>query len=163
MEAVRAEGARRGAGASRSVIRFALACSIALAGCAARTESAGPAAPAACDNAAFGSLLDGRHARYTEVTVCGTVTRVLSERTTRSGRHRYFFVRPEGVPVAIEVVVNVDETGEFTIARGDRVNVRGRFYDDGDRRGIDWTHHNAGRSSWPYPGYVQIDGGPLVR
>lgn len=144
------------------MFRIALALLIALGGCATRSGSASAASPATCNDAAFATLLGARHARYTEVTVCGTVTRILRERVSRSGRHKYFFVRPDGVSASIEVVVNIDETGEFVVVPGDHVNVRGRFYDDGDRQGIDWTHRSAGSASWPYPGYVQVNGGPLV-
>jgi hypothetical protein len=124
----------------------------------------GYATPVACDDAAFVRLEATQPRGYTEVTVCGTVTAVLPEKSTRSGLHRYFYVRPGVAADPIEIVTNVDETGEFTVNAGDTATVHGRYYDDSDAtRGIDWTHHNGPNASWPYPGYVQIDNGPLIQ
>ncbi len=125
---------------------------------------AGYATPVACDDAAFLRLAATHPRGYTEVTVCGTVTRVLREKTTRSGRHKYFYVRVDPAGDAVRIVTNIDETGDFTVAAGDTATVHGRYYyDDDASQGIDWTHHNDANASWPYPGYVSIDGGPLVQ
>ena len=36
--------------------------------------------------------------------------------------------------------------------------MRGRYYKDPDgHEGIDWTHRGTSRS-WPYPGYLLLDG-----
>jgi hypothetical protein len=130
----------------------------------ATAAPAGYATPAACDDAAFARLEATQPRGYTEVTVCGTVTAVLPEKRTRSGLHRYFYVRTGASDDPVEVVTNVDETGEFTVNRGDTATVHGRYYDDNDTsRGIDWTHHNDPNASWPYPGYVQFDNGPLIQ
>ncbi len=124
----------------------------------------GYATPVACDDAAFLRLEATQPRGYTEVTVCGTVTAVLPEKTTRSGLHRYFYVRAGAADDPIEIVTNIDETGEFTVNPGDTATVHGRYYDDSNAtRGIDWTHHNDPNASWPYPGYVQIDNGPLIQ
>ncbi len=122
-----------------------------------------PARPAACDDAGFLRIAAARPAGYTEVTVCGTVTRVLRRRTTRSGTHAYFFVQVDAAGDAIEIVTNVDETGSFAVRPGQYATVRGRYYYDSPRsQGIDWTHRSDPGASWPYPGYVQLDGGPLM-
>ena len=124
----------------------------------------GYATPVACDDAAFVRLEATQPRGYTEVTVCGPVTAVLPEKTTRSGVHRYFYIRAGTTDDPIEILTNIEETGEFTVNPGDTATVHGRYYDDSDAsRGIDWTHHNDPNASWPYPGYVQIDNGPLIQ
>lgn len=126
--------------------------------------TSGLATPAACDDAALVRLEATHPSGYTEVTVCGSVTRVLPERTTRSGRHKYFYVRIDPAGDSIRIVTNIDETGDFAVSVGDTATVRGRYYYDNDAsQGIDWTHHNDARASWPYPGYVSINGGPPVQ
>jgi hypothetical protein len=123
----------------------------------------GYATPAACDDASFVALEATHPSGYTEVTVCGPVTQVLPERTTRSGLHKYFYVRVDAAGDTIEIVTNIDETGDFAVNVGDDATVHGRYYyDNASSQGIDWTHHNDPGASWPYPGYVQIDGGPFV-
>ncbi len=118
---------------------------------------------AACDDAGFLRIAAARPAGYTEVTVCGPVTRVLRRRTSRSGTHAYFFVRVDDAGDAIEVVTNVDETGSFAVRPGQYATVRGRYYyDNSGSQGIDWTHRSDPGASWPYSGYVQLDGGPLI-
>ena len=123
-----------------------------------------PDASGACDDASFVRLERTRPHGYTEVTVCGTVTSVSREETTRSGRHKYFYVRVDQAIAPVEIVTNLDETGEFAVKPGDTATVRGRYYDDDpSSQGIDWTHRTGANASWPYPGYVQINGGALVR
>ena len=95
--------------------------------------------------------------------MCGNVAQVLPERTTASGRHKYFFITVDPAGDTIEIVTNVEVTGEFDVRVGALANVRGRYYRDSiGTQGIDWTHHNDAGASWPYPGYVQLDGGRLI-
>ncbi len=136
-----------------------------VAGCAAPAHDRPATAVAsgtasACDDAGFLALVARHPTGYTEVTVCGTVARVLPARRTRSGEHGYFYVTV--APGAlIEIVTNLDETTPFDVHPGDRAEVRGRYYDDPDgRTGIDWTHHSEPTASWPQTGYVIINGGP---
>ena len=118
---------------------------------------------AACDNAGFLALQAEHGAGYREVTVCGNVAQVLPERTTASGRHKYFFVTIDSAGDTIEIVTNVEVTGEFDVKVGALANIHGRYYRDSiGTQGIDWTHHNEPGASWPYPGYVQLDGGRLI-
>ena len=118
--------------------------------------------PVPCDDAGFLKVQAAHPSGYTEVAVCGTVTQVLPEKTTSSGLHKYFYVQVSS-GVTIEIVTNIGETGEFTVNVGDYANVHGRYYyDNSSSQGIDWTHHNNAGASWPYPGYVQFNNGPLI-
>ena len=86
---------------------------------------------------------------------------MLPEKTTSSGLHKYFYVQVAPGDT-IEIVCNIDVMGEFTVNVGDYASVHGRYYyDNATSQGIDWTHHNTAGASWPYPGYVQINSGPL--
>lgn len=126
-------------------------------------EPSGHASRAACDDAGF-LALEAEHATgYLEVTVCGNVAQVLPERVTASGRHKYFFITIDPAGDTIEVATNVEITGEFDVKVGALANVRGRYSRDTiGTQLIDWTHHNTASSGWPIPGYVQLDGGPLI-
>lgn len=92
--------------------------------------------------------------------VCGVVTSVLPEKKTRSGHHGYFYVQVAPNQV-IEIVSDLDQMDAPAwpwVAVGDTVQVRGRYYFDSvDSQGIDWTHHGTS-SSWPYVGYVFVNG-----
>jgi hypothetical protein len=123
----------------------------------------GHASRAACDDAGFLALETEHATGYHEVTVCGNVAQVLPERVTASGRHKYFLITIDPAGDTIEVATNVEITGEFDVKVGALANVRGRYSRDTiGTQVIDWTHHNAERSVWPFPGYVQLDGGPLI-
>jgi len=150
---------------ARPLASLVLALVALAAGCAA-TSHARPAAetaggPAsACDDAGFLALVARHPTGYTEVTVCGTVARVLPSRRTRSGEHGYFYVTV-AAGRQIEIVTNLDEMTPFTVNAGDRAEVRGRYYDDPDgTTGIDWTHRSEPTASWPQAGYVIVNGGP---
>jgi len=136
------------------------------AGSASATPQAVPsgfATPVACDDAGFLALEAQHPSGYHEVTVCGNVAQVLPERTTASGRHKYYFVTVDAAGDTIEIITNVDETGEFDVRVGALANVHGRYFRDSiGTQGIDWTHHNSAGASWPFPGYVQLDGGRLI-
>ena len=98
------------------------------------------------------------------VDVCGPVTQILGEKTTRSGTHGYFFVRlPSGYQ--IEIVSNLDAMAQAPtnqpppwpwVAVNDYVYVQGRYYyDNSSSQGIDWTEDDTSRS-WPHVGYVAV-------
>lgn len=92
--------------------------------------------------------------------VCGIVTAVLPEKKTSSGHHGYFYVQVAS-GVVIEIVSDLDQMSAPKwpwVAVGDTTYVRGRYYyDNMDSQGIDWTHHGTS-SSWPYAGYVVVNG-----
>jgi len=117
-----------------------------------------------CDDAQF--LQDQQAFENGEITadqpenVCGMVTSVLPEKKTRSGHHGYFYVQVAS-GVVIEIVSDLDQMNAPKwpwVAVGDTTYVRGRYYyDNDDSQGIDWTHHGTS-SSWPYAGYVVVNG-----
>ncbi len=92
--------------------------------------------------------------------VCGVVTAVLPKKKTRSGWHGYYYVHV-APDVTIEIVNNLDEMDAPSwpwVKVGDSSYVQGRYYyDSDDSQGIDWTHHGTS-SSWPYAGYVVVNG-----
>jgi hypothetical protein len=95
-----------------------------------------------------------------EVDVCGTVTRVLSARDTRSGLHGYYDLQV-APGQTIEIVCDLGEMDAPTwpwVKVGDYSSVQGRYYyDSASSQGIDWTHHGTSRS-WGTPGYVVVAG-----
>lgn len=94
------------------------------------------------------------------VHICGTVVALSPQaKVTRSGRHGYFYmtVAPN---ISIRIVTNLDEMHTPAwpwVAKGDHVEVVGRYYYDSPRQqGVDWTHRGTGRS-WGIPGYVRVN------
>lgn len=121
-------------------------------------------APATCDDSHFladqKAFAQGALSSDQAEHVCGTVTRVLHAKHTRSGRHGYFYVSV-GHGKTIEIVSDLDEMTAPDwpwVSVGDSADVVGRYYYDSARRqGIDWTHHGTSHS-WPQAGYVVING-----
>ncbi len=95
-----------------------------------------------------------------EVDVCGTVTKVLAEKDTRSGLHGYYDLQVAPGDT-IEIVCDLGEMNAPAwpwVKAGDYSYVQGRYYyDSAARQGIDWTHHGTSRS-WPNAGYVVVAG-----
>ena len=95
------------------------------------------------------------------VHICGTVLAFSkTARQTRSGRHGYFYITV-APNISIRIVTNLDEMHTPAwpwVAKGDHVEVVGRYYYDSARQqGVDWTHRGTGRS-WAIPGYVIVNG-----
>lgn len=103
-----------------------------------------------------------RHTRHADLPehVCGRVIAVSRARRTRSGWHGYFYV-DVGSDISIRIVSDLDQMNAPQwpwVAKGDQVDVVGRYYFDNLRsQGIDWTHHGTGRN-WRIPGYVIVNG-----
>ncbi|CUW47662.1 DUF3465 domain-containing protein [Novacetimonas hansenii] len=103
-----------------------------------------------------------RHTRNADLAehVCGRVIAVSRARRTRSGWHGYFYV-DVGSGISIRIVSDLDRMDAPQwpwVAKGDDVDVVGRYYFDNMRsQGIDWTHHGTGRN-WPIAGYVTVNG-----
>lgn len=145
---------------------------VASASIASAAPSGTATMPAQCDNAHFLSDQNGfadqfaRHrtayGQHSDVPehVCGTVTRVFRARKSRSGWHGYFLMKV-GSGDPIRVVSNLDEMHAPAwpwVKSTDQVEVQGRYYYDGPRRqGLDWTHHGTSRS-WPWEGFVTVNG-----
>lgn len=151
-----------------SLLRGAAGVATLLAGLSCYTGSAvAQAASVAptCDNNAFlaaqRTFENGGTRQDVPAHVCGRVIAVSSRaRHTRSGWHGYFYM-DVGQGVSIRIVSGLDEMNAPNwpwVAKGDQVDVVGRYYYDSPRRqGIDWTHHGTGRS-WNVPGYVVVNG-----
>lgn len=120
---------------------------------------------ATCDNAGFlsaqKSFEQGGPKGDVPVHICGTVlTLAPHAKNTRSGLHGYFYVAVTPT-ISIRIVTNLDEMHTPAwpwVAKGDHVDVVGRYYYDSyKRQGIDWTHRGTGRS-WGVPGSVTVNG-----
>lgn len=107
------------------------------------------------DAAVCSAYRDGRS--RVEVVADGRVTAVLGVAAGRVSPHEGFLLRlGSGCDVTVRVEANTDLTGEFPIARGDRVVVKGE-YEYYPRGGvIHWTHRDPrGRHEG---GYVEAGG-----
>lgn len=80
------------------------------------------------------------------------VTRVLGERSSRSGVHEGFIVRVDRRTFKVEDNVNL--TGPIPLRRGDVVSLLGQF--ECDDYVIHWTHHDP-RGRHP-SGYIKVHG-----
>jgi hypothetical protein len=131
--------------------RSALVASLAIAACASACGGNGTTDDAAVCSAYH----NGRSG--VEVVADGRVTAILGVAQGRVSPHEGFLVRLDsGCDVVVRVEANTDLTGEFPIARGDRVVVKGE-YEYYPRGGvIHWTHRDPrGRHEG---GYVQLGG-----
>jgi hypothetical protein len=131
---------------------------------ASTVAAASPSGSWPCDDAKFEQdqqeLASGALQGDQEVDVCGTVTRVLPAKDTRSGEHGYYVIQI-APGESIEIVSDLGEMDAPSwpwVKVGDYSYVQGRYYyDSSSSQGIDWTHHGTSRS-WGSPGYVVIDG-----
>lgn len=121
--------------------------------------------PATCNNQDFLSkqqaFENGGPKADAAVHICGSVlTFAAQAKQTRSGRHGYFYITV-APNISIRIVTNLDEMHTPAwpwVAKGDQVEVVGRYYYDSPRQqGVDWTHRGTGRS-WSIPGYVIVNG-----
>jgi hypothetical protein len=126
-------------------------------------------APYACNNGQFATdqseFAAGTITADQPVDICGSVTKVLAEKQSRSGEHGYFYVEmPSGYQ--IEIVSNLDAMAEAStdrppstwpwVAVGNYVYVQGRYYyDNASSQGVDWTEDDTD-SSWSHLGYVAV-------
>jgi len=146
-------------------MRLFLPIALVVFGLAPVSANAQAAIGPSCDNARF--LQDqktfenssGRQADLPE-HVCGSVVAVSASKRTRSGLHGYFYV-DVGSGISIRIVSDLDQMKAPAwpwVAKGDKVDVVGRYYYDNPRsQGIDWTHHGTSKS-WTMPGYVTVNG-----
>ena len=92
-----------------------------------------------------------------EVTVQGTVARVLGVRTGRSDAHEGFLMRVAcPSPVVVRVEANTSFTGTFDLRNGQTVTVRGEYVRDRSGGVIHWTHRDP-RGRHP-GGYIDLNG-----
>lgn len=94
---------------------------------------------------------------HVEVIASGPVTDVLGVRPGRVSAHEGFLMRVRATcDVIVRVESNVDFTGTFPLARGQRVQVKGEY--EYYRRGgvIHWTHRDPRLRH--QGGYVEVAG-----
>ncbi len=130
------------------------------------TQAAPPTTVSAvCDNKDFlakqQAFENGAPRTDAAVHICGTVLAFAKDaKKTRSGLHGYFYVTV-APNISIRIVTNLDEMHTPAwpwVAKGDQVDIVGRYYYDSPRQqGVDWTHRGTGRS-WSIPGYVTVNG-----
>jgi len=101
--------------------------------------------------ASFGEVVRAGHPR--EVTVTGTVQRVLSDGHGPSGPHERFVLVVDGVPV--EVDHNLALADRAPVRVGDTVTVHGQFEPDPGHPVIHYTHHATGQHEG---GYIRVRG-----
>ena len=133
--------------AKRNGLIAALAASLCASACGSGTTPD--------DAAVCAAYHDGRS--RVEVVADGRVSAVLGVAPGRVSPHEGFLLRLDsGCDVVVRVEANTDLTGQFPIARGDRVVVKGE-YEYYPRGGvIHWTHRDPrGRHEG---GYVQVGG-----
>lgn len=128
---------------------IAAACGLAAlaAGCAG---AATPNDAAVCD-----AFRAGRS--HVEVVADGTVTRVLGVAPGRTSPHEGFLMKlGSSCDAIVKVEANTDFTGQFALAPGDRVTVKGEYEYYALGGVIHWTHRDPrGRHEG---GYVQAGG-----
>ncbi|MDP9017369.1 MAG: DUF3465 domain-containing protein [Candidatus Eremiobacteraeota bacterium] len=95
-----------------------------------------------------------RGAQHAEVTIGGTVARVLGVRHGRNGSHEGFTLRMQATAPTLHIEDNIDITGYIPMHPGDTVELMGQYEcNDGV---IHWTHHDP-RGRHP-SGYIKING-----
>ena len=99
----------------------------------------------------FGAVVRAGHPR--EVTVTGTVQRLLHDSSGAAGPHERFVLDVHGVQV--EVDHNLTLAPRAPLQVGDSVTVHGQFEPDPGHPVIHYTHHATGRHEG---GYVTVRG-----
>ena len=92
-----------------------------------------------------------------EVTVTGSVARLLGTRVGRSGAHEGFLLHltgAEGRGLTVRVEDNVDLTGPIPLIEGESVDVRGEYVYDARGGIVHYTHRDP-RGRHP-AGYVRV-------
>ena len=129
-----------------------------VAGGSGATASPAPEYP--CDIAAL-QVLQANATPYTStapVDACGTVTGGIQAVTSGGTTHLHFDIALDDNGGPIEIVSNENLMGTFTVNVGDYVYVQGQYYHDTDgTQGIHDTHCQAS-SSWPFNGWVIVNG-----
>lgn len=121
-----------------------------LAGCNSGTGKAVSGATLVCQ---FHNAQQSRQ----EVTVTGTIVRILGTRVGPSGTHEGFLLKFErDCPLTVRIETNTDLTGPVPLRVGEEVTLKGEYeyYPIGGV--IHWTHHDPrGRHEG---GYVEAEG-----
>ena len=115
-----------------------------VAGCAGCSSASTPTGD-------FGAVVRAGHPQ--EVTVTGTVQRVLRDGHGSAGPHERFVLLVDGVQVEIDHNLSLAPRAPLHV--GDSVTVRGQFEPDPGRPVIHYTHHATGSHEG---GYLKVSG-----
>jgi hypothetical protein len=105
----------------------------------------------AAPTGSFSAVVRAGHAR--EVTVTGTVQRVLSDGHGPSGPHERFLLLVDGI--VVEIDHNLALADRAPVQVGDAVTVRGQYEPDPGHPVIHYTHHATGQHEG---GYLRVRG-----
>ena len=126
-----------------SALTRALAIALALAAaCTPALESPGAVTG---DNTAAQRAFE-RHSNGAELTITGTVDRVLSDQSGPSGPHERFIVRLADVSMTVLIEHNLSIAPRVPLAAGDAVVVHGEYVWNEQGGLLHFTHHDPDRS-----------------
>ena len=118
---------------------------MALAIAAACTAACQPPAAVISDNTAAQRAFE-RHADGVELTITGTVDRVLSDQSGPSGPHERFIVRLADVTMTVLIEHNLSIAPRGPVAAGESVVVHGEYVWNDQGGLVHFTHHDPDRS-----------------
>ncbi len=104
-----------------------------------------PAATAVADNAAVQRAFQG-HTDQVQVTMIGTIDRVLSDQDGPSGPHERFIVRLTDVAMTVLIEHNLSLAPRVPVATGGAVVVHGEYIWNAQGGLVHFTHHDPDRS-----------------
>ena len=96
------------------------------------------------------------HQSNVEVTVDGTVVRLLPDRTSSTGTHEQFIVKLSSGDITVEVEHNISIAPRVPVAVGDQVIVHGEYVWNAQGGLIHFTHHDP--QGTHEGGYIQENG-----
>jgi hypothetical protein len=118
---------------------------VALAIAAACTSALQPQAPVASDNAAVQRAFED-HNDGVELTITGTVDRILSDLGGPSGPHERFIVLLMDVKMTVLVEHNLSIAPRVPVAAGEGIVVHGEYVWNAQGGLVHFTHHDPDRS-----------------
>ena len=121
------------------------ALAMALVVAAACAPALQPPAAVTADNTAAQRAFQ-RHSDGVELTITGTVERVLSDQTGPSGPHERFIVRLADVSMTVLIEHNLSIAPRVPLAVGEAVVVHGEYIWNDQGGLVHFTHHDPDRS-----------------
>lgn len=104
-----------------------------------------PPSAGTSDNAAAQRAFED-HSDGVEITITGTVDRLLSDQTGPSGPHQRFIVRLANVGMTVLVEHNLSIAPHVPVALGESVVVHGEYIWNAQGGLVHFTHHDPDRS-----------------
>ena len=104
-----------------------------------------PAANAVADNAAVQRAFE-RRTDQVQVTLIGTIDRLLSDQDGPSGPHERFIVRLTDVAMTVLIEHNLALAPRVPVATGEAVVVHGEYIWNAQGGLVHFTHHDPNRS-----------------